>query len=128
MLVPRKIVEIISNIIVGYLMASLTLFIADDVRLKSSGYWYEMIFLAMILLTFILFPPCYNASGIVLSATWGAFAIVQGILFLTGPHLSFIIINSIRYISIKDYRYAQTTPQLNPEGWSHRTFYSFFNN
>lgn len=116
MFVPRKIVEIVANIIVGYLLASLTVFIADDVRFKASGYWYEVIFLAMIVLTFVLFPPCYNASGIVLSATWGSFAIVQGILFLVGPHLSFIVINSIRYVSVKEYRYAQTTPQLNAEG------------
>lgn len=105
-----------SNVIVGYLLGSFSLFVIESPDLKSSTWWWEGSLVAGILITFVFLPPCWSWSGILLSASWGMFAIVQGMMFLTGSHGSYMVINPIRLASTRDYIYANSTPPLGSEG------------
>lgn len=106
----------LSNVIVGYLLGSFSLFVIESPDLTSSTWWWEGTLVACILVSFVFLPPCWSWSGILLSATWGTFAIVQGIMFLVGSHGSYMVINSLRLASMRDYRYTNSTPSLGTEG------------
>lgn len=106
----------LSNVIVGYLLGSFSLFVIASTDLTSSSWWWEGTFVTSILITFVFLPPCWSWSGILLSASWGTFAIVQGIMLLLGTHGSYMVINSMRLASVKEYRYTNSSPSLGSEG------------
>lgn len=106
----------LSNVIVGYLLGSFTLYVIGSPDLTSSTWWWEGTLVACILATFLFLPPCWSWSGILLGASWGTFAIVQGIMFLMGSHGSYMVIHSMRLASVRDYRYTNSAPSLGSEG------------
>lgn len=115
----------LSNVIVGYLLGSFSLFVIESPNLTSMTWWWEGIFVGCILVTFVILPPCWSWSGILLSASWGTFAIVQGIMFLVGSHGSYMVINSLRLASIREYRYTNSTPSLGSEGKFNSILFSY---
>lgn len=110
--------QMLSNIIAGFLLGALVVYFIDDYfyDFKSYGWMYETVFLASILAVMIVVTPFETFGPIVLSATCGSFYVVQGICYVYGNHLNYVILNALRYTSVDGYRLVHSTPATNLEG------------
>lgn len=114
----HKSFTLISNIIVGYLLGAFIVYFIDDYfyDFKSYGWMYETVFVGSILAVMIVLTVCQSNGSIVLSATCGTFYIVQGLCFIYGNHLNYVILNALRYTSVDGFRKVHSTPAVNIEG------------
>lgn len=109
---------LISNVIVGYLLGTFIVYFIDDFfyDFKSYGWMYETVFLGSILTVMIILAPCLSLGPIILSATSGTFYIVQGLCYIYGNHLNYVVLNALRYTSVEGFRKVHSTPSINIEG------------
>lgn len=109
---------LLSNIIAGYLLGAFIVYYIDDYfyEFKSYGWMYETVFIGSILAVMIILAPCQSLGPIMLSATCGTFYIVQGLCYMHGNHMNYVILNALRYTSIEDFRKVHSTPATNIEG------------
>lgn len=105
----------LTNLIVGYLMASFANFLIDSPKVTQT-WWYQIIFVAIMFGIFILFPTTWAFGAILMSAAMGTYAIIQAFMIFIGTHSSYFVINTMRAVSVKNYIYANTTPQLGAIG------------
>lgn len=109
---------LISNIIVGYLLGSFVVYFIDDYfyDFKSYGWMYETVFVGSTLTVMIILAPCQSLGPLILSATCGTFYIVQGLCYIYGNHLNYVVLNALRYTSVDGFRKVHSTPAINIEG------------
>lgn len=96
--------QVMTNLIVGYILCSFTITVFQTADWRSGGFWYETLFLVMTLILIVLLPPWWNPSGILLSVAWGSFAIMQAVFFFRGSHSSYWLLNSFNTFRNKEFR------------------------
>lgn len=104
----------VTNIIVGSLLSTFTIFAVD-----INSVWWPYTFSASILFIFALLPPCWNFSLILSSALWGTFAIAQAIMLLWETYASYMIVNmmsSVRLSSKDHQQNREVVQQFSIEG------------
>lgn len=111
----------IANVIVGYLLGTFIVYFIDDYfyDFKSSGWMYETVFVGSILAVMIVLSPCQAMGTIILSSTCGTFCIIQGLCYIYGNHLNYVILNALRYTSVDGFKQVHSTPSVNAEGTIH---------
>lgn len=97
--------QLVTNVIVGYVLSAVGTSVVETADWRRHGFWYETVFLAVILILFVLLPPWWNPSGMLLSVAWGSFAIMQAVFFMRGSHSSYWLLNSFNTFRSKDFRY-----------------------
>lgn len=94
----------VTNVIVGYLLATFSTSVVDTADMKSHVWWYQLIFMASILIVFLLLPPCFSLSGIIVTIAWGSFAIMQAFFFMLGTHSSYLVLNTFNSFRVNEFR------------------------
>lgn len=100
----EMITQIPTNFIVGYLLAAFTTTVFRTADWRVSGFWYESVFLLIILILVLILPPFWNPSGILVSVAWGTFAIMQAVFFIRNSHSSYWVLNSFNTFRNKEFR------------------------
>lgn len=100
----EMITQIPTNIIVGYILTAFTTSVITDADWRHAGYWYEMLFLLITAIMFVILPPCWNPSGLLLSVAWGSFAIMQTVFYFRGSHSAYWVMNSFNFLRNKEFR------------------------
>lgn len=110
----EPILQCVTNVIVGYILATfITAFLAT-INMQSVGSWFEFIFLVSTMIVLLCVPFCWAWGSILVSATFGSFMIVHAFSMLAAANWVHWLINTFKYIWVKGFRGVNTSI---PTGW-----------